>query len=71
MAAKGWLKKVTTFRFVASFLMLSDVLPVLARLSKTFQARCIVFPDIEPPLTAAQTSLDQLHEDDSEYQLFS
>eukprot|EP00117_Sycon_ciliatum_P022176 scpid22011/ scgid19206/ len=46
-AAAGWLRKVKTFRFVASLLLLGDVFPILATLSKTFQLRNRQFRNTE------------------------
>ena len=37
-AAKAWLKRIKTYEFVASLHMLSDALPVLAKLSRKFQS---------------------------------
>ena len=39
--AKGILKKLKTYRSVQCILMLSDVLPLLSELSRTFQAKVV------------------------------
>ena len=67
MAASGWLKKIQTFKFAASLLLLSDVLPILVRLSKKFQVRSLAYSDIKPALVAADTSLQQLLVEDGEH----
>ena len=67
MAAKGWVKKVKTFRFAATLLLMSDVLPILVRLSKTFQRRQIIYSDVSPALSTARLSLQQLEQEDGEY----
>ena len=51
--AKRILTFVTTFQFLASTHLLSDVLPTLTRLSKTFQRQCVDFSAIADAVQAA------------------
>ena len=51
--AKGILTFITTFQFLASTHLLCDVLPTLARLSKTFQRQCVDFSAIADAVHAA------------------
>ena len=39
--ARGILKFITTFKFLATLHLLADIPPVLARLSKGFQRQCV------------------------------
>ena len=56
--AKGILKFITTFTFLASTHLLADVLPVLSRLSKLFQRQCIDFAAVSDGVEAAISALE-------------
>ena len=56
--AKGVLKFITTYLFVASTHLLSDVLPTLSRLSKLFQKQCVDFAATYYGVEACVTPLE-------------
>ena len=55
--AKGILTFITTFLFLATTHLLADVLPILARLSKTFQRQCIDFTVVSDSVLAAISAI--------------
>ena len=67
--AIGMLRSMKTYNFVATLMMLSDVLPVLTCLSRALQAKTADFTLIASQLTYVQHSLQQIKErlNDQEY----
>ena len=65
----GMLRTMKTYNFVATLMMLSDVLPVLACLSRALQAKTADFTLVASQLTYVQHSLQQIKErlNDQEY----
>ena len=63
------LRTMKTYNFVATLMMLSDVLPVLACLSRALQAKTADFTLVASQLTYVQHSLQQIKErpNDQEY----
>eukprot|EP00117_Sycon_ciliatum_P027376 scpid58849/ scgid22254/ len=61
-AAKAWLKRIKTYEFVASLSLLADALPLLASLSKKFQAATINFAQLEPHVNSTITAIQLLKE---------
>ena len=59
-AAKAYLAHISKVEFVASLLMLQDLLPHLTRLSKVFQKSSFNFSDLQPALDVAMASVEQL-----------
>ena len=58
--APGMLRTMKTFNFVATLMMLSDVLPVLTCLSRALQAKTADFTLVASQLTYVQHSLQQI-----------
>lgn len=58
--AKGLLIQIKSFVFVATTALLSDLLSVLARLSKSFQAQSLDLSMIHPLIDAAKTSVNNM-----------
>jgi hypothetical protein len=56
--AKGVLKFITTYLFLASTHLLADVLPTLSRLSKLFQEQCVDFAATYYGVEACVTALE-------------
>ena len=67
--ALGMLRTMKTYNFVATLMMLSDVLPVLTCLSRARQAKTADFTLVAIQLTYVQHSLQQIkeHPNDQEY----
>ena len=67
--ALGMLRTMKTHNFVATLMMLSDVLPVLTCLSRALQAKTADFTLVASQLTYVQHSLQQIKErpNDQEY----
>ena len=67
--ALGMLRTMKTYNFVATLMMLSDVLPVLNCLSRALQAKTADFTLVVSQLTYVQHSLQQIKEgpNDQEY----
>ena len=67
--ALGMLRTMKTYNFVATLMMLSDVLPVLTCLSRALQAKTADFTLVASQLTYVQHSLQQIKErsNDQEY----
>ncbi len=67
--ALGMLRTMKTYNFVATLMMLSDVLPVLTSLSRALQAKTADFTLVASQLTYVQHSLQQIKErpNDQEY----
>ena len=67
--ALGMLRTMKTYNFVATLMMLSDVLPVLTCLSRALQAKTADFTLVASQLTYIQHSLQQIKErpNDQEY----
>ena len=67
--ALGMLRIMKTYNFVATLMMLSDVLPVLTCLSRALQAKTADFTLVASQLTYVQHSLQQIKEgpNDQEY----
>ena len=67
--ALGMLRTMKTYNFVATLMMLSDVLPVLTCLSRALQAKTADFTLVASHLTYVQHSLQQIKErpNDQEY----
>ena len=67
--ALGVLRTMKTYNFVATLMMLSDVLPVLTCLSRALQAKTADFTLVASQLTYVQLSLEQIkeHPNDQEY----
>ena len=59
-AAKAYLAKISTVNFIATLLMLYDLLPHLSRLSKVFQKSSLNFSELQSALDTAITSVEQL-----------
>ena len=59
--AKWILTFITTFEFLASTHLLYDVLPILTRLSKTFQRQCVDFSVITDAVQAAVGAIKHAH----------
>ncbi len=59
-AAVGWLNRVKCYEFVASLRLLADVLPILSRLSKKFQAAHLHFGRMKESLDTAVTAMKAL-----------
>ena len=67
--ALGMLRTIKTYNFVATLMMLSDVLPVLTCLSRALQAKTADFTLVASQLTYVQHSLQQIkgRPNDQEY----
>ena len=67
--ALGMLRTMKTYKFVATLMMLMDVLPVLTCLSRALQAKAEDFTLVASQLTYVQHSLQQIkeHPNDQEY----
>ena len=67
--ALGMQRTMKTYNFVATLMMLSDVLPVLTCLSRALQAKTADFTLVASQLTYVQHSLQQIkeHHNDQEY----
>ena len=67
--ALGMLRTIKTYNFVATLMMLSDVLPVLTCLSIALQAKTADFTPVASQLTYVHHSLQQIneHPNDQEY----
>ena len=67
--ALGMLRTMKTYNFVATLMMLSDVLPVLTCLSRALQAKTEDITLVASQLTYVQNSLQQIKErpNDQEY----
>ena len=67
--ALGMLRTMKTYNFVATLMMLSDVLPVLTCLNRALQAKTADFTLVASQLTYVQHSLQQVKEcpNDQEY----
>ena len=67
--ALGMLRTMKTYKFVATLMMLSDVLPVLTCLSRALQAKTADFTLVASHLTYVQHFLQQIKErpNDQEY----
>ena len=65
----GIVKVIKTYSFVATLMMLSDVLPILTSLSRALQAKKADFSLIASQLSYVQYSLQQIkeHPNDQEY----
>ena len=65
----GMLRTMKTYNFVATLMMLSDVLPVLTCLSRALQAKTADFTLVASQLTYVQHSLQQIKKcpNDQEY----
>ena len=59
-AAKGWVKRIKTYYFVASLHLLSDAFPALAKLSKHFQSATVNFAQLQANLDATRTTIQVL-----------
>lgn len=59
VVATGLLKKMKNVRFGTSLFILKEILPILAKLSKTFQAGTINFSCIEPSIQEAKDALTE------------
>ncbi|XP_052090898.1 zinc finger protein 862-like [Mytilus californianus] len=57
VVATGLLKKMKNVRFVTSIFILKEILPILAKLSKTFQAGTINYACIQPCIQEAKDAL--------------
>lgn len=62
-AAKGLLKNIRCYEFVASLHLFSDAVPILTKLSKKFQAAQLNFAHLQPALDAAITSIQSLKDE--------
>ena len=69
--ALGMLRTMKTYNFVATLLMLSDVLPVLTCLSRALQAKTADFTLVVSQLTYVQHSLQQIKERPSDQEYLS
>ena len=69
LEALGMLRTMKTYNFVATLMMLIDVLPVLTCLSRALQAKTVDFTLVASQLTYVQHSLQQIKErpNDQEY----
>lgn len=63
-AALGLLTKINNFKFLGVVYILSDVLPQLAILSKSFQRGKIDFAQVQPSIDCAKDKLDEIVEND-------
>jgi hypothetical protein len=59
VVATGLLKKMKNVRFGTSLFILKEILPILAKLSKTFQGGTINFSCIEPSIQEAKDALTE------------
>ena len=64
--ALGMLRTMKTYNFVATLMLLSDVLPVLTYLSRALQAKTADFILVASQLTYAQHFLQQIKERSNE-----
>ena len=67
--ALGMLRIMKTYNFVATLMMLSDVLPVLTSLIRALQAKIADFTLVASQLTYVQHSLHQIKERPNDQQL--
>ncbi|XP_046862797.1 transmembrane protein C17orf113-like [Xenia sp. Carnegie-2017] len=61
--AKGYLKQVQQYKFVAATCMMKDVLPTLTKLSLYFQRENVGISSVEPMVTSTITTLQTLRND--------
>ena len=59
VVATGLLKKMKNVRFGTNLFILKEILPILAKLSKTFQAGTINFSCLEPSIQEAKDALTE------------
>ena len=59
-AAKAYVNRVKTFKFVACLLLLADVLPHLAHLSRKFQESNLDYSQLSPALDATVLCIQQM-----------
>ena len=69
--ALGMLRTIKTYNFVATLMMLSDVLPVLTCLSRSLQAKTADFTLVTSQLTYVQHSLQQIKKRPSDQEYLS
>ena len=65
--AAGWHHVMTEYKFVATVLLLCDVLPTINRLSLLFQAQWIDFSSLSKYIQSAVTKLDDMNTVDGAY----
>ena len=63
--ASGLLKKLRSLKFIGTIYILSEVLPVLGQLSKTFQKGSVSFAAILPAVNMTKDSLQSLLENET------